>query len=78
MSADRNPSKAKPKTFNQQDFLVKRQVTWWLVQAKKVLLDLAFPFAKNVLHKLATKATSTVLNKFERKISGKVVARAEK
>ena len=38
---------------------------------KKVLLYLAVSFAKNVSPKLATKATSSVLDKFERKISGK-------
>ena len=37
---------------------------------KKELLDLAFPLAKDVLPKLATKSNSSVLNKFERKISG--------
>ena len=34
---------------------------------KKVLLDLAIPLAKDVMPKLATKATSSLLNKFERK-----------
>ena len=38
---------------------------------KKVLLDLALPLAKDVLPKLATKATSTVLEKFEKPKSGK-------
>ena len=37
---------------------------------KKELLDLAFPLAKDVLPKLATKPNSSVLNKFKRKISG--------
>ena len=34
---------------------------------KKVLLGLAVPLAKDVLPKLATKATSSVLDKFEKK-----------
>ena len=34
---------------------------------KKELLDLAVPLAKNVLPKLATKATLSVLDEFERK-----------
>ena len=34
---------------------------------KKKLLDLAVPLAKDVLPKLATKATSPVLDKFEKK-----------
>ena len=34
---------------------------------KKVLFDLAVPLAKDVLLKLATKATSSVLDKFEKK-----------
>ena len=45
---------------------------------KKALLDLAVPLTKDVLPKLATKATSSVLDKFERKISGKAAVRAEK
>ena len=39
--------------------------------SQKALLDLAVPLVKDVLPKLATKATSSVLAKFERKISGK-------
>ena len=38
---------------------------------KKALVDLAVPFAEDVFPKLATKATSSVFDKFERKISGK-------
>ena len=34
---------------------------------KKVLLDLAVPLAKDVLPKLATKATSSVLDKLKKK-----------
>ena len=34
---------------------------------KKVLPDLVVPLAKDALHKLATKATSSVLHKFEKK-----------
>ena len=45
---------------------------------KKALLDLAVPLTKDVLPKLATKATSSVLDKFERKISGKAAVRVEK
>ena len=45
---------------------------------KKRLLDLAVPLARHVLPKLATKATSSVLDKFERKISGKGVVSARK
>ena len=37
---------------------------------KKALLELAAPFAKNGLPKLATKATLSILDKLERKISG--------
>ena len=36
---------------------------------KKVLIDVAVPLDKNVLANLATKATSSILDKFERKIS---------
>ena len=42
---------------------------------KKVLLDLAVLLAKDVLPKLATKATLSLLDKFERKISGKGAVR---
>ena len=38
---------------------------------KKALIDLAAPLAKDVLPKLALKATSSVLGKFERKIRGR-------
>ena len=58
--------------MNQVDFLVKHQV----IQAKKVLLDLAVPLAKGLLPKLATKATSSGIDKLERKISGKTFVRA--
>ena len=37
----------------------------------KILLDLAVALAKNVLPKLATKATLSILDKFGRKIRGK-------
>ena len=37
---------------------------------KKALIDLSVPLAKDVLPKLATKATSSELDKFERKLSG--------
>ena len=37
---------------------------------KKAILDLAAPLAKDVLPKLALKATSSVLDKFDGKISG--------
>ena len=43
---------------------------------KKVLTDLAVLLAKNVLWKLATKATLSVLDKFERKINAQGVVRA--
>ena len=42
------------------------------------MLDLTVLLAKDVLPKVATKATSSVLDKFERKISGKGVVRVEK
>ena len=45
---------------------------------KKALLELAVPSAKDVLPRLATKATSFVLDKFERKISGEGPVRAGK
>ena len=45
---------------------------------KKTLLDLAVPLAKDVLCKLATKATSYVLDKFDRKISEKCAVRPRK
>ena len=45
---------------------------------KKALFDLSFSLANNVWPKLATKATSSVLDKFERKISGQGAIRAGK
>ena len=42
------------------------------------MLDLAVPLAKDVPPKLATKATSSVLDKFEKKKTGQVVVRAGK
>ena len=42
------------------------------------MLDLTVLLAKDVLPKLATKATSSVLDKPERKISGRGAVRAEK
>ena len=45
---------------------------------KKALLYLAVPVAKDVLPKLATKATSSIFCKFERKVSGKGAIRAGK
>ena len=45
---------------------------------KKVLLDLAIPLAKDVMPKLATKATSSLLNKYERKISERGAVRTGK
>ena len=45
---------------------------------KKALIDLAVPLVKDVLHKLATKATSFRFDKFERKISGRGAIRAGK
>ena len=58
--------------------MVKRYVIRWHNIGKKVLTELAVPFAKDVLPKLSTKATSSILDKFERKISGKGDARAGK
>ena len=43
-----------------------------------MLLDLAVPFAKDVLPILANKTTSSVLDNFERKINGWGAVRAEK
>ena len=43
---------------------------------KKALLDFAVPLTKDVLLKLANKATSFVLDKFERKIAGQGALRA--
>ena len=45
---------------------------------KGALLDLAVPFDKDVLPTLATKATSSVLDKFERKVSGRAAAKVGK
>ena len=45
---------------------------------KKALLDLAVLLTKDVLPKLATKATSSVLDKVERKMSGRGAVRAGK
>ena len=45
---------------------------------KKTLLDLAVTLAKHVLVKLATKATFSLLDKFERKISGQEAVGAGK
>ena len=45
---------------------------------KKLLLDLIVPFAKDILPKLETKATSVVIVKFERKMEGQEAVRAEK
>ena len=45
---------------------------------KKALLDIPVPLAKNVFPKLATKATLSILDKFERKVSGKEAVRAGK
>ena len=44
----------------------------------KALLDLAVPLVKDVLPKLAVKATSSLLDKFERTVSRKGVVRVEK
>ena len=43
---------------------------------KKALLDFVVPLTKDVLLKLANKATSSVLDKFERKIAGQGAFRA--
>ena len=43
---------------------------------RKVLLDFGVPLTKDVLPKLATKATSSAIVKLERKISRKDVVRA--
>ena len=43
---------------------------------KKALLDLAVLLTKDVLPKLATKATSSVLDEVERKMSGRGAVRA--
>ena len=45
---------------------------------KEELMNLAVPLAKDVLPKLATKATLSILDKFERKISVWVAVRAGK
>ena len=45
---------------------------------KKVLIDLTFSLARDVLSKIVTKATSSVLDKFERKINGRRAVRAWK
>ena len=41
-----------------------------------MLLDLAVPLAKNIFPKLATEATSSVLDKFERKTNWQGVERS--
>ena len=46
--------------------------------SKKAFLDFAVPLAKDVLFNLATKATSSILDKFEREIIVKVALRAGK
>ena len=38
---------------------------------KEILTKFAVPLAKDVLHKLATKAALSVIDKFERKLSGR-------
>ena len=43
---------------------------------KKTLTDLAVPLAIDVLPKLATKATLSISDKFERKVSGQGAVRA--
>ena len=45
---------------------------------KKALLDFAVLLTKDALRKLATKATLSASNKFERKIRGKGLAKAGK
>ena len=45
---------------------------------KKALIDPAVPLANDVSSKLATKASSSVLDKFEREVSGQGVVRAGK
>ena len=45
---------------------------------KRILLDLAVNFTKDVFPKLATKAASSAIDKFERIINGKGVVRAGK
>ena len=45
---------------------------------KETLTNIVVPLAKVVLPKLATKATSSVIDKFERKISEWEAIRAEK
>ena len=73
MATDIRRSKSHlPKTIQSGGFLFKTLGNL----SKKVLLDLAVPLAKVVLPKLATKATSSVLDKFERKITGKGAVRA--
>ena len=73
MATDIRRSKSHlPKTIQSGGFLFKTLSNL----SKKVLLDLAVPLAKVVLPKLATKATSSVLDKFERKITGKGAVRA--
>ena len=45
---------------------------------KETLTNIVVPLAKSVLPKLATKATSSAIDKFERKISEWEAIRAEK
>ena len=45
---------------------------------KKALIDPAVPLANDVSSKLATKASSSVLDKFEREVSGQGAVRAGK
>ena len=45
-------------------------------QSEKVLSHLAFPLAKDVFPKLATKATSSILDKFERNTNVQRTVRA--
>ena len=48
------------------------------ILGKKALLGLLVPLAKDVLPKLATKATSSALDKFKKKINGARAVRAGK
>ena len=45
---------------------------------KEALMNLTVPLAKDVLPKLATKATLSIFDKFERRISGRQTTRAGK
>ena len=66
------------RVIQSEGFFSKKLGNMMVNLGKKALLDLAAPFAKNVLPILATKTTSSVLDKMKIEISAKVAIRASK